>query len=156
MDATPMLFFEQKGAIEPQMVEFYVIPGRQSLSSAGSFPYWKEKQLLRNINQNNASLAFGRTSAGSVWCFLGALWHNLRTFLICINKIMSFVTEIGRTLSYLFCLRKLKFTPFLGKKRVSENLWAKYEILGGLSICLGNIRDMFQLFGEKCPPLWAR
>ena len=42
---------------------------------------------------NNASLAFGRTSAGSVWCFLGALWHNPSTCLMCINKIMSFVTD---------------------------------------------------------------
>ena len=41
----------------------------------------------------NASLAFGRTSAGNVWCFFGALLHHLYTFCMCINKIMSFVTD---------------------------------------------------------------
>ena len=60
---------------------------------------------------------------------------------------------IGRSLSYLFCLRKLKFTPYLEKKRVSTTCEQKYEILVGLSICLGNIWNMFQISGEGCPPL---
>ena len=52
-------------------------------------------QLFRHTikKMNIASLEFGRTLAGSVWCFLGALCHNLHTFLMCINKIMYFVTD---------------------------------------------------------------
>ena len=60
---------------------------------------------------------------------------------------------IGRSLSYLFCLWKLKFIPCLEKKRVSTTCEQKYEIMVVLSICLDNIWNMFQLSGERCPPL---
>ena len=66
---------------------------------------------------------------------------------------------IGRILSYLFWLRKLKFTPCLEKKRVSTTCEQKYEILVGLSICLGNIWNMFQRSSEKFKNVhlwWAR
>ena len=58
---------------------------------------------------------------------------------------------IGRMLSYLFCLRKFKFTTFWGKKEFVKTCEQIYDILVSLSICLGNIWNMFPLSGEKYP-----
>ena len=64
---------------------------------------------------------------------------------------------IGRILSCLFCLGKLKFTHFLGKKRVSENFWSKIWNPGrAIEHMLGQHLEYVSTFGEKCPPLVGR
>ena len=60
-----------------------------------------ERATLRN----NASLSFGRSSAGIEWCFLGASWHYLYTFSIYIHLIMTFLTYAWETLIIFFVQR---------------------------------------------------
>ena len=63
---------------------------------------------------------------------------------------------IERILSCLFCLGKLKFTHFLGKKRVSENLWSKIWNPGAIVHMLGQHLEYVSTFGGKCQPLVGR
>ena len=59
---------------------------------------------------------------GSCGVFLGALSYYLCTFLICINKIMSFITDDWTNFIVFVLPEEVKVYTFLGKKRVSENL----------------------------------
>ena len=88
--------------------------------------------------------------------FLEAVSNYLHTVCVCIPQIISFVTDVWAKFIVFVLPEEVKVTPYLEKKRASTTCEQKYEILVGLSICLGNIWNMFQLFGEKCPPLWAR
>ena len=51
----------------------------------------------------NASLAFGRTSAGIGWCFFGGC-VTLSTHILCSHQIIFWDKMSGRILSYLICL----------------------------------------------------
>ena len=78
--------------------------------------------MSKSLSLDNASLAFGRTSAGIVWCFLGALWHYLCTFSVCIYLILTFLTDGWGKFSQWFCPQELKFIYFLGKINTAHTL----------------------------------
>ena len=88
--------------------------------------------------------------------FFGASLYYLRTFLICINKIMSFVPDDWMNYIVFVLPEEVKVcTLFLRKSELVKTYKQKYEILVGLShICLGNIWNMFQLFRENIH-LWC-
>ena len=60
----------------------------------------KKARLKRK--RNNASLAFGKTSAGIVWCFLGALSHYLYTFSQCIYPTDFFNRSLGEIIALVW------------------------------------------------------
>ena len=63
---------------------------------------------------------------------------------------------IERILLYLFWLGKLKFTHFLGKKRVSENFRSKIWNPGAIVHMLGQHLECVSTFGGKYQPLVGR
>ena len=77
---------------------------------------------------------------------------------MCINKIMSFVTDDWVNFIVFVLPEEVKVYTLFGEKsdRV-KTCEQKYEIpVDESHICLGNIWNMFQPFIENCPPLVGR
>ena len=111
--------------------------------------------LTRNIRRpahiKKASLSFWRTSAGIVCYFFSGLCDPICELFVCMYVFTRLPLLLTANLSCLFFLGEVKIYTFFGKKQVSERFWAKiYKNLVGISyICLVNIWNTFQLFGEK-------
>ena len=97
----------------------------------------------RGVSTNNASLSFGRTSAGIVSCFFWGLCDTiceLFVWMYILTKLSLLSTNVWANLSYLFYLGEVKVdTNFLGRKRVSERFWAKLYNPG---------RDILHILGQ--------
>ena len=66
-------------------------------------------------DRNNASLAFGRTSAGSVGCFFGG-FVTCTLYVMCINNIMSFVSDDWATFIVFVLPEEAKVYTLLREK----------------------------------------
>ena len=72
------------------------------------------------LPHNNASLSFGRTSAGIVWFFWGALRHYLCTLCVCIHLIKSLLTDDWALSIVVILPRLVKVCNFFKRNRVSR------------------------------------
>ena len=73
---------------------------------------------LYDENFNNASLSFGRTSTGTLWCFFG-LCATICGFSVCMcvfTRLSLLLTDVWADLSYLFFLGEVKVYTFFGEK----------------------------------------
>ena len=66
--------------------------------------------------RNNASLAFGRTSAGSVWCFFGGFVTLSAHFMYVYYNIMSFVTDDWAKFIVFVLPEEVKVYTLFGEK----------------------------------------
>ena len=70
---------------------------------------------------------------------------------------MSFVSDDWVNFIVFVLPEEVKVYPLWGKIELVKTCEQKYQIPVSLSQkCLGNIWNMFQLFGEKCQPLVGR
>ena len=73
----------------------------------------------RGVSTNNASLSFGRTSAGIVSCFFWGLCDTiceLFVWMYILTKLSLLSTNVWANLSYLFYLGEVKVDTFFGTK----------------------------------------
>ena len=74
----------------------------------------------RGVSTNNASLSFGRTSAGIVSCFFWGLCDTiceLFVWMYILTKLSLLSTNVWANLSYLFYFGEVKVDTFFGTKK---------------------------------------
>ena len=96
----------------------------------------KKVHIISRFRDNNASLEFGRTSAGIVWCFLGALQHYLRTLCLCSHLIRGMQYRVLRKCRYQKILqRDLAPNPDLSSSSYHKDLFKGHRIKSTYRFC---------------------
>ena len=96
------------------------IANQRKIDAKLIFPLKSVRESMLQRIRNKASLSFGRTSAGIVWFFLGALRHYLCTLCVCIHLNKSLVTDDWALSLVVILHRLVKVYNFFKRNRVSR------------------------------------